>query len=121
MKHLTYDIKDFLTLTNSTPKGSMTMEFFESSILSEEMRRKSQGSSAQAKVLVTEKRGRNKSKGPKPRNKEMGKSNKYTNIECHYCELKGYIKKYCRKLKRDNKKNMVRKKMILTRVTIILL
>jgi hypothetical protein len=53
--------------------------------------------------LVTKKRGRSKSKGPKNRDKSRNKSNKFDNVECHHCGMKGHIRKHCRQLKRENK------------------
>ncbi|KAJ0049009.1 hypothetical protein Pint_16582 [Pistacia integerrima] len=53
-----------VSLTNSTPNGIVTMEYFKSGVLNEEVRRKTQGSSSShSEVLVTENRGRSKSKG----------------------------------------------------------
>ena len=48
------------SLSNSAPDGSMNMDLVKSCFLNEEMRRKSQGSSSQSDVLLTEKRGRSK-------------------------------------------------------------
>nr|GFD46107.1 retrovirus-related Pol polyprotein from transposon TNT 1-94 [Tanacetum cinerariifolium] len=45
------------SLSNSVPDGVITMELAKGSILNEEMRRKSQGSSSQSDVLVTRKAG----------------------------------------------------------------
>lgn len=56
-------------------------------------------------MLLQKKRREAKVKGQSLETKKKGKSNKYANIECHYCRLKGHTKKYCKKLKRDNKKN----------------
>ncbi|KAD6119895.1 hypothetical protein E3N88_11166 [Mikania micrantha] len=66
------------SLSNSTANGIITMELAKGSILNEEMRRKSQGSSSHSDVLVTESRGRSQSKG--------------------------HTVRYCRQLKRENKK-----------------
>ncbi|TXG70578.1 hypothetical protein EZV62_005513 [Acer yangbiense] len=90
------------SVCNSAPNGVVTMDLAKSSVLNEEMRRKSQGSS-QSEVLVTEKRGRSKSRGPKNRDRSKSKSNKFANVECYHCGQKGHIKKYCRQLKRDHK------------------
>ena len=59
------------------------MDLVKSYVLNEEMRRKSQGSSSQSNVLVIEKRGRSKSRGPKNRDKSKSKTNKFVNVECH--------------------------------------
>lgn len=91
------------SLSNSAPNGIISMDLAKSSVLNEEMRRKSQVSSSQSEVLVTESRGRSQSRGPGNRGTSRGASNKWANVECHHCGLKGHIKKYCRKLKKENK------------------
>ncbi|GJW39661.1 putative RNA-directed DNA polymerase [Tanacetum coccineum] len=48
------------SLSNSAPDGVITMELAKGSILNEETRRKSQGSSSQSNVLVTERRNKKK-------------------------------------------------------------
>ncbi|RVW34206.1 Retrovirus-related Pol polyprotein from transposon TNT 1-94 [Vitis vinifera] len=98
------------SLSNSAPDGIMNMDLVKSCVLNEEMRRKSQGSSSQSSVLVIEKRGRSKSRGPKNRDRSKSKTNKFANVECHYCHLKGHIRKYCRQLKRDMKQGKVKEK-----------
>ncbi|KAK0605577.1 hypothetical protein LWI29_028316 [Acer saccharum] len=90
------------SVCNSAPNGVVTMDLAKSSVLNEEMRRKSQGS-LQSEVLVTEKRGRSKSRGPKNRDRSKSKFNKFANVECYHCGQKGHKKKYCRQLKRDYK------------------
>ena len=97
------------SLSNLAPNGTMNMDLVKSCVLNEEMRRKSQGSS-QSDVLVTEKRGRSKSRGSKNRDRSKSKTNKFANVECHYCHLKGHIRKYCRQLKRDMKQGKVKDK-----------
>ncbi|GJX71625.1 hypothetical protein Tco_0308796 [Tanacetum coccineum] len=52
------------SLSNSAPDGVITMELAKGSILNEETRRKSQGSSLQSDVLVTEKSGGHMMKFP---------------------------------------------------------
>ncbi|WJX48823.1 hypothetical protein P8452_35337 [Trifolium repens] len=96
------------SLSNSAPNGIISMDLAKSSVLNEELRRKSQGSSSHSEVLVTESRGRQQSRGPSnrgtSRGKSQGGSNRFSNVECHYCKEKGHIKRFCRKLKRENKK-----------------
>ena len=91
------------SLSNSAPDGSITMDLVKSYVLNEEMRRKSQGSSSRSNVVVTERRGRSKSRDPKNRDRSKSKTNKFANVECHYFHLKGHIGKYCHQLKRDMK------------------
>ncbi|KAF3657853.1 hypothetical protein FXO37_14702 [Capsicum annuum] len=54
-----------VSLTNSAPSGIVTMKYVKSDVLNEEMRRRSQASSSSSShfdILVTEERGRNKSR-----------------------------------------------------------
>ncbi|GJT09207.1 putative RNA-directed DNA polymerase [Tanacetum coccineum] len=64
------------SLSNSAPDGVITMELAKGSILNEETRRKSQGSSSQSDVLVTERRGRSQSRGPSNRGNHRSSSSK---------------------------------------------
>ncbi|KAK9019508.1 hypothetical protein V6N11_054026 [Hibiscus sabdariffa] len=64
--------------TSAADHGIITLDLVMSGVLNEEVRRRSQGSTSQSEVLVTENRGRNR-------------------------EKYGHIKKYCFKLKRENK------------------
>ena len=98
------------SLSNSAPDGTMNMDLVKSCVLNEEMGRKSQGSSSQLDVLVTEKRERSKSRGPNNRDRRKSKTNKFANVECHYYHFKGHIRKYCRQLKRDMKQGKVKDK-----------
>ena len=100
------------SLLNSVPNGAISMDLVKSSVLNEEMRRKSQSSSLQSDVLVTEKREKSKSKGLRGNSRSKSKSNWFANVECYYCHEKWHIKKYCRKLKRDNKNHKGREKKI---------
>ena len=97
------------SLSSSTPDNTMNMDLVKICVLNEEMRRKSQGSS-QSDVLVTKKREKSKSRGPKKRDRSKSKTNKFVNVECHYCHLKGHIRKYCCQLKRDMKQGKVKDK-----------
>ena len=93
------------SLSNSAPDGVISMDLAKSSVLNEEMRRKSQGTSSQPDVLVSEHRGRSNSRAPKNRDQSRSKSKgRYKNVECHYCHKKGHTKKYCWKLKNNNEK-----------------
>ena len=71
--------------------------------------------SSQSEVLITEDRGRSKSRGPKGKDKGLSKSRpNYKKVECHYCDKLGHIKKKCFQFKKDIKRAMLRKKKIVT-------
>lgn len=92
-------------MSNSATDGVISMELAKGSILNEEMRRKSQGSSSQSDVLVTESRGRSQSRGPSNKGKHRSKSKgKFGDFECYHCGRKGHTTRFCRQLKRENKK-----------------
>ncbi|GAA0172767.1 hypothetical protein LIER_26524 [Lithospermum erythrorhizon] len=90
------------------PNDIILMDLAKSSVFNEELRHKSQGSSSHSEVFLTESRGRNQSEGSSnrgaSRGKSQGGSNRLSYIECHHCGDKGHIKRYFRKLKRENKK-----------------
>ncbi|GKC21847.1 putative RNA-directed DNA polymerase [Tanacetum coccineum] len=94
------------SLSNSAPDGVITMELAKGSILNEEMRRKSQGSSSHSDVLVIERQGRSKSRGPSNRDNHRSSSSKgkFSDVECYHCHKKGHTMKFCRQLKKENKK-----------------
>jgi len=99
-----------VSITNSAPNGVVNMETVKSGILNEEMRRRSQGtSSSQSEVLAVTTRGRSQNKSQSNRDKSRGKSNKFANVECHYCKKKGHIKRFCRQFQNDQKKNKGKK------------
>ena len=55
-------------------------------------------------VLITGPRGRNKTRGSHNREQNTSKSRgRVKDIECNYSGMKGHTKKFCRKLKRENK------------------
>ena len=90
------------SLSNSAPDGIISMDSGKNSVLNEEMRRKSQGtSSTQSDILVSESRGRSKNRGPANKDSSRSKSRgRYKNIECYHCGQKGHTKKFCWKLKK---------------------
>ncbi|CAH9096206.1 unnamed protein product [Cuscuta epithymum] len=94
------------SLSNSAPDGIITMELAKGSVLNEEMRRKSQGSSSHSDVLVTESRGRSQSRGPGNKGKHRSKSKgKFADFECYHCGRKGHTIRFCRQLKKEKKKS----------------
>ena len=92
-----------VSLSNSAPQGKLTMAMVEDSMLNEEARRKEQGISFESEALVTERRGRSKSRRPQNREKSRDKSKgKFkSKIECYHCGKHGHIKRECRQLKRE--------------------
>jgi len=51
-----------VSITNPSPDGVVSLENVKSSVLNEEMRRKTHGTSSHSEVLVTENRGRSQKK-----------------------------------------------------------
>ena len=93
-----------VSLINSSPNGIITLEIAKKGVLNEEVRRRSQGSSSQSDILVTEDRGRSKDKGGKHRDKSRSKSrSRFKNVECYHCGKKGHIKKNCHQWRRENR------------------
>jgi len=94
------------SLSNSTPDGVISMDLPMSSVLNEEMRRKSLGTSPNSDILVSDYRGRSNCRAPKD-NDQSGSNSKgmYKNVECNYYHKKGHIKKYCWKLKNKSEKD----------------
>ncbi|RDX79957.1 hypothetical protein CR513_39555, partial [Mucuna pruriens] len=90
-----------VSITNSTPNGVVSLQMVKGSVLNKEMRRKTQGSSSQSEVLVTENRGRSQKR---EREKSRSKSKfRYKNVECHYYYKTGHIQKHCFLWKKENK------------------
>lgn len=98
-----------VSLSNSAPDGVVSMNQVTSSLLNEEIRRKSSGSS-HSHALVTENRGRSKSRQPQNRDKSRGKSKAKKDISCYHCGKSGHIKRECRKLKREQKEGRTNEK-----------
>nr|GEW47223.1 retrotransposon protein, putative, Ty1-copia subclass [Tanacetum cinerariifolium] len=75
-------------------------------ILNDEMRRKSQGSSSQSDVLVTERQGRSQSRGPSNRGNHRSSSSKgkFADVEGYHYHKKGHTMKFYKQLKKENKK-----------------
>ena len=94
-----------------------------SSLLNEETRRKSSGSShSKALVMENRGRGRSKSKAPHNRDKSRGRSSSISkkDVECYYCHKKGHMKRECRKLKfkeQNKEKNSEKKQNDIVIVT----
>jgi len=93
------------SLSNSAPDGVITMDLAKSSVLNEEMRRKSLGISPNSNILVSEYRGRSNNRAPERDQSRSNYKYRYKDVECNYCHKKGHIKKYCWKLKNRTKKD----------------
>lgn len=80
------------------------MEYTKISVLNEEVRIKSQGTSSHTYILYTYYREREKTRDPRFRGKSRSKSRfKNQNIICHNCGKKGHISRIRKKLKQDLK------------------
>ena len=91
------------SLSNFALDGVISMDSAKSSFLNEEMIRKTQGSSS-SDVLRTGPRGKNKTRGSQHREQNRIKSRGILkDIEYYHCCMKRHTKKFCRKLKRENK------------------
>jgi hypothetical protein len=63
-------------LTNTAPKGKVTMEYLKSSVLNEDTRLRMQGISLHSDTLIVEHKGRNKYRGKDKSNKGRSRSKK---------------------------------------------
>ena len=89
-----------MSLSNSASDGVLSMDLVKSSVLNEEMRRKSQDSSSESGVLVTESRGRNMNQYSSNRDQIRSNSKKF--IQCYNCGKKGHKQRFCWDLKKEN-------------------
>jgi len=94
------------SLSNSAPDGLISMDLAKSSVLNEEMKRKSLGTSPNSDILVFDYRGRSNSHAPNDTDQSGSNSKgRYKDVECNYCHKKRHIKKYCWKLKNKSEKD----------------
>lgn len=95
-----------VTISNSAPDGVLSLDVIKDSMFNEEIRRKEMGVD-NSQALVVENRGRGKSRGPKGRDNSRSRSKSSDGrnvITCNYCKKPGHIKKYCFRLKREQRK-----------------
>ena len=102
-----------VSLSNSAPSGKLTLKMVKESMLNEENRRTERGLATQSQVLVTEKRGRSKSRTPKSRDgndRSRGKSQTRNDFKCYYCDKPGHKQSQCRLWKKEQKQKGEAKK-----------
>ena len=93
-----------VSLSNSAPNGVITDNMVKDNMFNEKTRRKELSISFNTEALVTERRGRSKSKKPSNdynHDKSRAKSNSKKGMKCFYCGKSGHIKRECRKFKRE--------------------
>ncbi|RDX97850.1 hypothetical protein CR513_19326, partial [Mucuna pruriens] len=89
-----------VSMINLAPNGVVSLQMVKGSVLNEDMRRKTQGSSSQPKVLVIENRGRSQKK---EREKSISKSkSRYKNKHCFLWKKENKGKKGKSKEKDDD-------------------
>ncbi|MCO5563990.1 hypothetical protein L7F22_017645 [Adiantum nelumboides] len=101
-------------ISNSAPNGTLVYIDVTSSLLSEEMRRQAMGSSHHGEAHYVQKDGKqrkghpwnreSKKEGNRDASKGRSKSPVRHNVQCHYCDKFGHIKKNCYAWKRDKGK-----------------
>ena len=98
-----------MSLSNSAPNGVLQLAIVENSFLNEETRRKDMGKDI-AHALVTQNRGRSKSRNSKGRDKSKSRLESKGKFKCFYCDKEGHIKRNCKTWKNKQKENKNQKK-----------
>ncbi|KAJ8466528.1 hypothetical protein OPV22_029080 [Ensete ventricosum] len=94
-----------VSLSNSAPDGIVTMSQVTSSLLNEELRRKNSSTSQiDSQALVSENRGRSKSKDRSGSRVGRSKSRSRKDIVCYNCGEKGHYKNQCKQPKKNKKR-----------------
>ena len=90
-----------MSLSNSAPNGVLQLAMVKDNLFNEETRRKDMGKD-NTQALVTENKGRSKTRNSKGRVKSRSQSESKGKFKCFYC-VKGHIKETAR-LGKINKK-----------------
>ncbi|CAL9121196.1 unnamed protein product, partial [Musa textilis] len=94
-----------VSLSNSAPDGIVTMSQVTSSLLNEELRRKTSAvSQIDSQALISENRGRSRSKDRSSSRIGRSKSRSRKDIVCYNCGEKGHYKNQCKQPKKSKKK-----------------
>ena len=89
-----------VTIYNSTPEGTLTIDIVKDSLLNEDARRKEQGESS-SRAFVTEKQERRRRSHSRNLHGYRGRSKSRRDIKCFHCNRPGHKKKECRFWKRE--------------------
>ena len=81
-----------MSLSNSSPNGVLQLTVVKDSLFNEETRRKDMGKD-NAQTLVTENRGRSKTRNSKGHSKSRSKSKLKGKFKCFYCDKEGHIRR----------------------------
>ena len=84
-----------VSLSNSSPNGVLQLTMVKDSLFNEETRRKDMGKD-NAQTLVTENRGRSKTRNSKGHSKSRSKLELKGKFKCFYCDKEGHIRRNCK-------------------------
>ena len=93
-----------VSLGNSTPERKITLAMIINSLFNEEIRR-NDFLGNDTHTLVTENRGRSKSRGPSGHNNSRGRSKSRGKIKCYHCGKIGHMKRNWKILKQGGDKS----------------
>ena len=97
-------MRDFGSVSNSALNGVLQLAMVKDSLLNEETRRKDMGKNI-AQALVTENRGRSKSRNYKGRGKSRSWSESKGKFKCFYCDKECHIKRNYKAWKNKQKED----------------
>ncbi|MCO5608136.1 hypothetical protein L7F22_062342 [Adiantum nelumboides] len=104
-----------IAISNSAPNGTLVYMDVTSSLLSEEMHQKAMGSSHHG-IKGCSWQCESKKKGNEDASKDRSKSPGYRNVQWHYCDKFGHIKKDCYAWKRDKEKGKGKAKTMMIKM-----